>query len=103
MPVGLLHADDSGLIRRTTPQLLEEKQEFIVKSVVGGGEALEDLEKLKKQSMEQNKPLTDFIDIVLSDIEMPGMDGYHLCQRIKSDPQLKILPVILFSSLSGDC
>jgi hypothetical protein len=47
MPVGLLHAYDSGMIRRTTRQLLEEKQEFIVKSVVGGGEAWEDLEKLK--------------------------------------------------------
>jgi len=39
---------------------------------------------------------------VLTDIEMPEMDGYHLCQRIKSDPVLKQLPVVLFSSLITD-
>jgi two-component system, chemotaxis family, chemotaxis protein CheV len=101
-PLRVLHADDSGMIRRTTKQLLEEKKEFIVTSFVDGREAWEYLEDLKKQAMGQNKPVTDFIDIVLSDIEMPGMDGYHLCQRIKSDPELRILPVILFSSLITD-
>lgn len=98
-PLRVLHADDSGMIRRTTKQLLEEKKEFIVTSVVDGSEAWEYLENLKKQAVAQSKPVNDYLDIVLSDIEMPGMDGYHLCQRIKSDPELKSLPVILFSSL----
>jgi serine phosphatase RsbU (regulator of sigma subunit)/CheY-like chemotaxis protein len=38
--------------------------------------------------------------IVISDINMPKMDGYELCHRIKSDEQLKALPVILLTSLS---
>jgi len=38
-------------------------------------------------------------DIVVTDIEMPQMDGLHLCKRIKEHPQLKYLPVIVFSSL----
>ena len=38
-------------------------------------------------------------DLVLSDIEMPRMDGLHLTARIKKDPKLKHIPVILFSSL----
>lgn len=38
-------------------------------------------------------------DIVVTDIEMPQMDGLHLCKRIKDHPQLKHLPVIVFSSL----
>jgi two-component system chemotaxis response regulator CheV len=38
----------------------------------------------------------------LSDIEMPRMDGYHLCQKIKNDQILKALPVVLFSSLITD-
>ena len=38
-------------------------------------------------------------DIVISDIEMPQMDGHHLTKLIKEDPVLKKLPVILFSSL----
>ena len=36
---------------------------------------------------------------VVSDIEMPRMDGLHLCKRFKSDPRLAKVPVILFSSL----
>ncbi len=101
-PLKALHADDSGMIRRTTKQLLEEKNEFIVTSKVDGKEAWEHLEELKTQAAEQGRPVTDFLDIVLSDIEMPGIDGYHLCQKIKNDPALKMLPVILFSSLITD-
>lgn len=38
--------------------------------------------------------------IVISDINMPEMDGYELCRRIRSDPRHKDLPVILLTSLS---
>jgi CheY-like chemotaxis protein/signal transduction histidine kinase len=38
--------------------------------------------------------------LVLSDIVMPGMDGYQLCARIKSDPNLEDLPVILMTALT---
>ncbi len=38
--------------------------------------------------------------LVITDINMPEMDGYELCQRIKDDPKLKELPVILLTSLS---
>jgi two-component system, chemotaxis family, chemotaxis protein CheV len=38
-------------------------------------------------------------DLILSDIEMPQMDGLHLTSKIKSDPSLKDIPVVLFSSL----
>jgi len=90
------------MIRRTTKQLLEEKKEFTVTSVVDGNEAWNYLEDLKNKAVAQNKPVTDFLDIVLSDIEMPGMDGYHLCQKIKIDSHLGKLPVVLFSSLITD-
>jgi len=39
------------------------------------------------------------IDAVVSDIEMPGMDGLHLCKRVKDTPALAGTPVMLFSSL----
>jgi len=41
-------------------------------------------------------------DIVLTDIEMPRMDGLHLTSKIKSDPDLRHIPVVLFSSLISD-
>lgn len=39
-------------------------------------------------------------DLVISDIVMPGISGYDLCQRIKSNPKTRALPVILLSSLN---
>jgi DNA-binding response OmpR family regulator len=39
-------------------------------------------------------------DAVLSDVVMPGMDGYELCQKIKSDPHTASTPVILLTSLA---
>jgi two-component system chemotaxis response regulator CheV len=101
-PLKVLHADDSGMIRKAVKQLLEGQKEFAVTSTVDGTAAWEYLENLKGVAAEQKKPIADYIDIVLSDIEMPGMDGYHVCQRIKTDPILKSLPVVLFSSLITD-
>ncbi|MDB4900143.1 MAG: multi-sensor hybrid histidine kinase, partial [Gemmatimonadetes bacterium] len=40
------------------------------------------------------------IDLVLSDVVMPGMDGYELCRRIKAEPARKQLPVVLLTSLT---
>ena len=42
------------------------------------------------------------IDILLTDIEMPQMDGHRLTKLIKDDPALKRLPVVLFSSLINE-
>ena len=41
-------------------------------------------------------------DILIADIEMPQMDGLHLVRRVKAEPALKDIPVILFSSLITD-
>ncbi|HEY3256759.1 MAG TPA: response regulator, partial [Polyangiaceae bacterium] len=40
------------------------------------------------------------VDVVLSDVVMPGMDGYELCKCIKGDPTTALLPVVLLTSLS---
>src|SRR5207253_2627632 len=39
------------------------------------------------------------LDLVISDILMPGLDGYELCQRLRADPATTLLPVILVTSL----
>jgi CheY-like chemotaxis protein len=39
--------------------------------------------------------------MVISDIEMPAVDGYTLCTHIKSNPRLRHIPVILLSTLSS--
>jgi two-component system, chemotaxis family, chemotaxis protein CheV len=98
-PIKVLHADDSVVIRNSVRRRLEEHGVFVVTSVNNGDEAWAYLDRARSSG---GRPLTDCVDVVLSDIEMPGMDGYHLCKRIKEDPELKSLPVVLFSSLITD-
>lgn len=52
----------------------------------------------------ERSPETGQIDAVISDIEMPKMDGLHLCKRVResNDAAIKDLPVVLFSSLISD-
>jgi len=96
-----LIADDSTSIRRMIGTMLE-KAGFEVTQTVDGQEAWDTLQMLKRRSAEEGKPLSEYVDILVSDIEMPVMDGHNLTKRVKDDPQLKELPVILFSSLITD-
>lgn len=59
--------------------------------------AWEKLNALKKQGDLQEK-----VALVISDIEMPQMDGHRLTKLIKEDPMLKQLPVVIFSSLINE-
>jgi two-component system chemotaxis response regulator CheV len=93
-----LVADDSTSVR----QLLENnfnQANFEVTMVRDGAEAWAILEEIKiKCASEGTSPL-HYLDAVVSDVEMPQMDGYTLTRKVKEDPVLKVLPVVLFSSL----
>lgn len=96
-----LIADDSNLIREMLKDLMQ-KANFEVEAVTNGREAWERLCELKTKLNEEQKNITDYVQAVITDIEMPSMDGLNLCKRIKEDPQLKKLPVVLFSSIITD-
>jgi two-component system, chemotaxis family, chemotaxis protein CheV len=98
-PIKVLHADDSNVIRHNVKLRLEERKSFTVQSVINGDDAWKYLLDIKERALKQGQELDDLIDVVLTDIEMPGMDGYHLCKKIKEDQELRSVPVILFSSL----
>jgi two-component system, chemotaxis family, chemotaxis protein CheV len=49
-----------------------------------------------------DKPLPEQLQLVVTDIEMPNMDGHHLLKRIKENPRMEFLPVVIFSSLIND-
>lgn len=101
-PIKMLHADDSNVIRHNVKLRLEEKNRFAVSSVINGEKAWEYLLDIKETAHTQGCEITSLIDVVLTDIEMPGMDGYTLCKKIKDDQELRSVPVILFSSLITD-
>lgn len=96
-----LVADDSALVREMLKDLLQ-KAGFLVEAVNNGREAWDRLSAMKAKSETENRPVTDFVQVLVSDIEMPAMDGHNLTKRVKDDPALKVLPVILFSSLITD-
>ncbi|MBR3663173.1 MAG: chemotaxis protein CheV [Desulfovibrio sp.] len=93
-----LIADDSPLIRGMQRDLLE-KAGYKVVVTTNGREAWEYLLECKKRVEQEKRPLRDFVQVVVTDIEMPVMDGLNLTSRIKEDPLLKRLPVLIFSSL----
>ena len=93
-----LVADDSALVREMLKDLLE-KANFNVEVVYNGKEAWERLLELKTKAEAEQCKITDYVQVVVSDIEMPVMDGHNLTKRIKDDQAMKHLPVLLFSSL----
>ncbi len=96
-----LVADDSTVIREMIKDLLQ-KAGFSVEAFTNGKDAWERLRSIKQKAESEERPISDFLQIVISDIEMPQMDGHSFCRHIKEDPVLKKLPVILFSSLITD-
>ncbi|GAB1252616.1 chemotaxis protein [Desulfovibrio falkowii] len=96
-----LVADDSALVREMLRDLME-KAGFTVEVVSNGRAAWERLEDIKQRCEDSGRPISDFVHVMVSDIEMPVMDGLNLTHRIKTDHVLNKLPVILFSSLITD-
>jgi two-component system chemotaxis response regulator CheV len=90
--IRVLVVDDSISIRRAVERVLHNAGFQHITKASNGEEAWALLEAQKGES---GLPF----DIVLSDIEMPRMDGLHLTQRIKTDTKLKAMPVVLFSSI----
>ena len=97
----LLVADDSSSLRHILKSSLE-KSGFQVTVVGSGREAWDYLSELRNEAQSKQVELTELVHLVISDIEMPVMDGLNLTHRIKTDPMLKQLPVVLFSSLITD-
>lgn len=86
-----LVVEDSGVMRHMIRERLDAAN-FEVTLIGNGQQALELL-----QRPDGRQP-----DIVISDIEMPLLDGYTLTRRIRETPALSGLPVVLFSSLVTD-
>ena len=98
----ILHADDSGNIRSLVKRLMEESGRFRVIQTSSGEEAWNVLLRMKREHRDTGRPINEMVQAVISDIEMPRMDGLTLCRHIKEDPELNYLPVALFSSLITD-
>ncbi len=76
----ILLADDSATIRKVV-ELTFSDEDFAIDSVGDGSQAFE--------HARAQRP-----DIIISDVAMPGLNGYELCKRVKSDPDLQSVPFL---------
>lgn len=89
-------ADDSSVARNQVKKALTALG-LKIEAAKNGLEALERLKELA----EPTGDITDVVGVLVSDIEMPEMDGYTLTAEIKNTPELAKLKVVLHTSLSG--
>ncbi|MBP7202105.1 MAG: chemotaxis protein CheV [Propionivibrio sp.] len=93
-------ADDSIVARKQITRTLDAMKVKYVSSI-NGRDAWNELEKIAAYAKASGQEITDLVSLVLTDIEMPEMDGYILTKKIKTDPRFAGVPVIMHSSLSG--
>jgi two-component system, chemotaxis family, chemotaxis protein CheV len=99
-PRTILFADDSAIARKQVIQTLDHMGVNHI-TCVNGAEAWSLLDKMATKCEQEERDITTEIQGVLTDVEMPEMDGYVLTQKIKADPRLQHLPVIMHSSLTA--
>ncbi len=93
----LVIAEDSVLLQKMIDDSLERAGFMDVKNFNNGQEAWNYLHGLKDDPY-----LYDKVNLIITDIEMPEMDGHRLTKLVKDDPRLKKIPVVIFSSLIDD-
>ena len=90
--------DDSNLARQHLTKILHGIQ-MEVEEFSNGKEALDFIHQYLNNH--PGELLRDHFSLIISDIEMPLLDGYTFCSEIKDDERCKSIPVILHTSLSG--
>ncbi|KOO49464.1 chemotaxis protein [Viridibacillus arvi] len=91
-------AEDSPLLRKLLHDTMHEAGYMNIEFFENGKDALDYLLALADRENDVSK----VVQLVVTDIEMPQMDGHHLTKQIKTHPELSKLPVIIFSSLITD-
>lgn len=96
----ILAADDSAVARMMIEQGLKSMNVPYIMTKTGK-EAWERLQMMANQAEAEGKTVKDKVALVLTDLEMPEMDGFTLTRNIKQDARFKNIPVVIHSSLTG--
>jgi two-component system, chemotaxis family, chemotaxis protein CheV len=102
VPAGrtVLFADDSIVARNQISRTLEALKVGHI-STTNGAQAWTELKRIADTAEAAGKCVRDTVQLVLTDVEMPEMDGYMLTKKIKADVRFNGVPVLMHSSLSG--
>lgn len=90
-------AEDSILLQKMIDDSLQTAGFTNISNFNNGQEAWDYLDSIR-----QDSDLFDKVNLIVTDIEMPEMDGHRLTKLVKDDPRLKHIPVVIFSSLIDD-
>jgi two-component system chemotaxis response regulator CheV len=96
----VFYADDSSVARNQIQRTLDAMG---VKSIaaINGRQAWQELSKMADYADASHTSVKDLVQVILTDVEMPEMDGYMLTRKIKSDKRFAGIPVLMHSSLSS--
>ena len=96
----IFYADDSSVARRQIEAVLTRcKLPFV--GAKTGKEAWDRLKSIAQEARSAGVPIGQRVAMLLTDLEMPEMDGFTLTRHVKEDDVLKSVPVVIHSSLSG--
>ena len=96
----VLAADDSAVARMMIEQGLKAMNVPYIMTKTGK-EAWDRLQTISASAQAEGKSVRDKVALVLTDLEMPEMDGFTLTRNIKQDVRFKGVPVVIHSSLTG--
>jgi len=94
--VPVVVAEDSALLRKMLTEALHTAGYYNLIILNNGEEAWEHLSRLKETG---SSDILSKVSCLITDIEMPKMDGHRLTKLVKTDPVLREIPVLIFSSL----
>lgn len=94
----LLVVDDSAFIRKLIETTLRTAG-YNVLAAKDGADAYEILQEFELVAEEENLPVSDLVSMVISDVEMPRMDGLHLVKRLRDGKAYRTTPILMFSSI----
>ncbi|MDD1780849.1 chemotaxis protein [Enterovibrio sp. ZSDZ35] len=97
----ILVVDDSAFIRRLIENTLRSAGYNVI-TAKDGQEGLDNMIEFVRLCSEENLPISEFVDGVVSDVEMPKMDGMHLVKRLREIDEYQSIPIVMFSSLMSD-
>jgi two-component system chemotaxis response regulator CheV len=96
----VFYVDDSPVARKQIARTLDAMGVHYI-AAVNGNKAWEELKRLANSADVAHIPVSDLIQLILTDVEMPEMDGYMLTRKIKEDQRFANIPVLMHSSLSS--
>ncbi|MGR3970214.1 chemotaxis protein CheW [Shewanella sp. 1180_01] len=97
----ILIVDDSAFIRKMIENTLRSAGYNII-TAKDGGDALEMLMEFESLAEQDNASISDFVSAVITDVEMPRMDGMHLVKRLRESKAYQQMPIVMFSSLMSE-